>query len=180
MHGVPLGDNFGPMWRVPQCRGGDVGVTYLSRAALAFWLVLAAPGSAGDLALFLPRLPCARCVTAWSDISRRAAHGSVSLACPSPLGCGEWTPWCGQPPPHLHPPPSRSSSQRCRCLWRLSPSPPAVCRGSGASPILVPAPIPRGGRQRRLLLRQSGPGAGPGSAGLQQHHPVPVLGGDPA
>lgn len=79
MHGVPLGDNFGPMWHVPQCRGGDVGVTCFSRAALAFWLVLAAPGSAGDLALFLPRLPCARCVTAWSDIS--------DGPCPS---CGTW------------------------------------------------------------------------------------------
>lgn len=58
MHGVPLGDTFAPMWHVPQCSGGDVGVTCLSRAVLALWLMLAAPGSLGDLALFLPRLLC--------------------------------------------------------------------------------------------------------------------------
>lgn len=112
---------------------------------------------------------CPMRVTAWRGISASRA----SLACPLPLGCGAWPPWSGHPLPQLHPPPSRSSSQPVPVPLAAPPSPPAVWRRSGAGPVPVPVPIPFGGRQRRLLHRRSGPGAGPGSAGLCQRCPIP-------
>lgn len=180
MHGAPLGDTFAPMWHVPQCSGGDVGVTCLSRAALALWLVLA--GFLGDLPLFLPRLLCD---THGVESHPRWPMPVVQhMAVPAWRALHHWAvengpPALGSPfPTCIHLPPA-APPRRCRCLWRLSRSPPAVCRGSGAGPVPVPAPIPRGGRQRRLLLRRSGPGAGPGSAGLWQRCPIPVPEGDP-
>lgn len=182
MHGVPLGDIFALMWHVPQCRGGDVGVTCLSRAALALWLVLAASGSLRDLPLFLPRLLC--------DTRRGAASALAHAGRAAPWQChgvslatGLWGMdpllWAAPPQPASTSLPT-APPRRCRCLWRLSPSPPAVCGGSGAGPVPVPVPIPGRGRQRRLLLRRSRPGAGPGSAGFWQRRPIPVPGGDPA
>lgn len=178
VHGVPLSDTFAPTWHVPQCCGGDVG----SHQPLA-GADRSLPGG-GLWPRALPPLVAAGhlCVTARSCVQ-------LMMACSSPAGtwrCEAWRvllPLCPnhraqypqpvQPPSYLQPPPC------CASPVPAPPAPPPAVPRSSVGSVGCGGrsrrSIPGGGRQRRLLLRQSGPGRGAGtdSAGLREPRPHP-------
>lgn len=82
-----------------------------------------------------------------------------------------------QPPLRRLQPPPRCAAQVPGLGLRSPPVPPRprCLAAPGAAGARSRRSIPGGGRQRRLLLRGSGPGrgAGPGSAGLRQRRPRP-------